>query len=494
MSNTKLNALALYANFIVLALIGLIINPQLVRALGAEHFGIWKACLRILDLSSAADGRGTQALKWIVARQAATGETEQKQRDVGAAIVIWLIWLPILLIAITASIIALPTLIAGIAPIELATVRFAAALLGVNVLLAALLGVPDAVLAGTNQGYRSYVVTTLFLVFSNVAMVVAAFCGAGLIGLGVATLAGTLLGGLTTYTIARRRVSWWGIRRPAWSDVRRTLGFSNWTLVWSLVQMLLLSSEVLLIGYFSGAVDVSRYTFTAYVSQFAVAICLMTGSAVTPRLGALIGADDAQTAARLYDQTRQFLLTIVAVIGSGILVSNRAFVTLWVGDTFYLGDATTLVMVAVLAQLALIRFEAQVQDVGLRIGGKVLWGSAGVVVSFVLAGVLYRVTGDLALMLVGLIIGRLPLNFIFPRQVGRLIPDRGRGVRGDLGCAAILIGAYGLSRIWPVQGYLGFGLSLVVGPVLSGAVAWFVILSPSQRSQMIAGFMRMRGR
>jgi hypothetical protein len=40
LSNTKLNAITLYLNFIVLAVIGLVSNPLLVRFLGVEAFGI----------------------------------------------------------------------------------------------------------------------------------------------------------------------------------------------------------------------------------------------------------------------------------------------------------------------------------------------------------------------------------------------------------------------------------------------------------------------
>lgn len=484
MSNIKLNALTLYANFIVLAVIGLIINPFLVRFLGIDAFGIWKSCLRILDLTSVADGRATQALKWIVAREEGTDDRERKQRDVGAAIVIWVSWLPFLLLAIGGAIWALPTLISGLTSQNIWIARLVAALLGLNVLLTALLGVPDAVLAGTNQGFRSYVLTTLFLVFSNLGMVWAAYAGFGVIGLGVATLIGSILNGAFTWLVARRFVSWWGIKRPQWSDVRRVLAFSNWTLVWSLVQMAMLSADVLLIGYLRGPGDVGRYTFCSYVAQFALSICLMTGSAVTPRLGNMIGMKDLRAASQLHVQAREVLLSILAISAAGLLLCNRAFVTAWVGASFYLGDAVNLGMVAVMVQLSMIRFDAQVQDVSLNITRKVVWGLVTLGLSMVLAAAVYWLTGSLLGIFIGLLLGRLPLNIVLPRYVSTLIPGDGRNWLELAGLLLSIGLAYALSQVWQPLGWIELIGAGAVALAIGSAVSYGLILSTSTRARM----------
>jgi O-antigen/teichoic acid export membrane protein len=209
LSNTKLNAITLYLNFIVLAVIGLVSNPLLVRFLGVEAFGIWKACLRLLDLTSVADGRASQALKWIVAHKSLRESEDNMRREVGSAIAVWMLWLPILMTVISVMLWLLPHLIKDIPPADLTAARMAAGLLGANILLTGVMGVPDSVLAGTNQGFRSYIVMTTLLVFSNVAMVLAAWLGYGIIGLGAATVAGSFLTGLCTLLVAYRYVSWW---------------------------------------------------------------------------------------------------------------------------------------------------------------------------------------------------------------------------------------------------------------------------------------------
>ncbi|WP_206241984.1 oligosaccharide flippase family protein [Novosphingobium terrae] len=486
LSNTKLNAITLYANFIVLALVGLVANPLLVRFIGSQQFGIWRSCLRILDLTSVADGRATQALKWILAHRALQDDTEAKQREVGAAIAIWMIWLPFLLTGVAIAIFALPHLIKDVPPQLYGTARMAAGLLAMNVVLTALLGIPDSVLAGTNQGFRSYVVTTTFLVLSNAAMVLAGAAGMGIVGLGAATLGGSLLTGIVALAVARRYVSWWGVRRPSRADVKRVFGFSNWTMVWSLVQMFMLSSEVLLIGYLVGPDAVTRYTFTSYVTQFAISICLMTGSAVTPRLGAMVGAGQQAEAAQLYAATRQALLAIASVAAAGLILCNAAFVSVWAGSRFFLGPETNIAMVLVMVQLALVRFDAQIQDVGLKIAGKVITGSVAAALSVGLAALFYLLTHAIAAIFIGLVVGRLPLNVLFPRQVRQLIPEARVDLRGMAGMLAIVAASYALSRWWQPAGWGGLLLSAVAALALSVTVSLLVILSPQTRAQVLA--------
>ena len=438
MSNTKLNALALYANFIVLGLIGLVINPLMVRALGMEQFGIWKACLRLLDLSAVADGRASQALKWIVAHRDHEEDDLDKQRDVGAAFAIWMMWIPVLFIVVATIVVLLPHLVAQISAGNLPDSRWLAGLLGFNIVLSGLLGISDATLVGTNQGFRSYSLSTTFLIFSNLAMLVAAWAGYGLVGVGGAAVLGSFLNGFATWMMARRYVSWWGIARPRRSDVMRVLSFSNLTMIGVLFQSLMLSTEVLVIGYISGPIDVSRYVFTSYVSTFVLSICLMTGTAVTPKLGAMIGRGNPAEAAGLQDRTRELLLALVTIGAVGLILCNGPFVGTWAGPAFYMGDLVNLGIVAVMVQHVLIRFDFQLQDIGLRIGPKVVWTGLSSLLALVLGAALFWVTGKLPMLFVGILLGRLPLNLIFPRLVSKVIPGHNRHPAAQRPCSSLL--------------------------------------------------------
>ncbi|MCK1341638.1 hypothetical protein IVB38_38070 [Bradyrhizobium sp. 38] len=493
MNGTKLNAIALYVNFGVLALLGLFINPLLVQSLGAADFGTWKSLLRLLDLSGVADGRATQALKWIVAHRSRDNDEFELRRAITASIIMWLFWLPVLLLAISAVIYFLPSLINGLAADHLSVARWTALILGSNIILSAMVGIPDAVLIGTNQGYRSTVITTVFVVLSSAAMLVMAQAGYNLPTLALITLMTGMLNGLCTWLVARRRIAWWGLAKPARSDIVRFAGFSNWTSVWGLVQLLLISSELLLISFLSGPIAVTKYTFTSYAVQFALSICLMTGSAVTPRLGGLIGARDLKLAGSLVNQTREILLAIMTVSGAGILLLNRTFVSTWVGPEQYMGDHINALMVIAFLQLAHIRFEAQVQDVGLDISRKVLVGLASACLSLLLAGLCYYAFGSLESLYAGLIIGRLPASFVLPQLVAKLVPISPYNRRGIIGLGITAIGAILIAPFFNQHGWLAFSLTSALILIVLSGLSLACIVSPETRSVICKRWLPVRG-
>ncbi len=485
MSATKLNAVANYLNFVVFALLGLLINPLLVSYLGAATFGLWKICLRVLDFATATDGRATQALKWVVAFRTSDGEIDRKKREVGASIAIWAMWLPILLAVIAVLIYSLPMAISGITPHEAAIVRWAGAILGANIVLSALFGIPDAVLVGENQGYRSTVITTVFLVASNCAMVIAAWLHCHLTVLAIIVLTSAGLNGLFTWMVARKKIAWWGVHMPSWFDIKQLFGFSSWTMLGTLVQTLLLSSELLLFSVLGGAVAVTNFTFTSYAVQFALSICLMTGSAIAPRLGALVGASRLLEAGILVTQTREVVLAIVAVSGSAILLFNGEFVSLWGGPQRYLGGTVNALMVAVFFQLALIRCDSQIQDVGLKIREKVLMGLFASLLSIVFGWVAYRYIAGFVGMYCGILLGRLIASISFPILIGKMVVGASYSPRSVAATLLVLTCSYAVGLHLNADGWYHLIFEIVLAIPLLSAFSYAAILSSPTREKII---------
>src|SRR5690554_1619033 len=150
-----LNAFTSYINFIVNAGLVFFISPFLVTYLGSSTFGIWKSIQQILGFASIADGRASQALKWVIANKKDVDNDREKQEIIGSAIRIWLYFLPVLLISVGVLVFLLPNLINGLQFHEVNIVRVAGMILGMNIILTPLLGIPDAVLVGINEAHKS---------------------------------------------------------------------------------------------------------------------------------------------------------------------------------------------------------------------------------------------------------------------------------------------------------------------------------------------------
>lgn len=483
-SPAKLNAATNYLNFIVLALLGFFINPILLGSLGTATFGVWKACQKFLDFATVADGRATQALKWIVAFRTDDADVDEKRRDVGAALLVWVLFLPLLVLVTLGIVIALPSLISGLDAAHIDLVYWTGAFLAGNILLTGLLSIPDAVLVGTYQGYRSMGITTAFLVLSNLGMVVSVLLHGGIVSLAIIILIAAVGNGFATWLIARRRVSWWGVDRPLRADVFRVAKFSGWVLFWSLITKLLLATDLVLISAMVGAIAVSQYTFTSYVIQFALSICLMTTSAFMPKLGILLGRHDWLNSQRLVSQAKQITLALATFAGAAVLLLNRSFVTLWVGPALYMGDNVNALMVAAFVQLAVIRSDAQIQDTGLKIRSKVLVGAAGTLLSLGAGWLFYASTASLVWMYVGIIGGRIVLSVVFPILVGKLVPNMRYEIRRPIIAVALLVVCYFIGITVPVHGVVFFALYAVLSLAVLGFACGLFLMSSATRAKV----------
>lgn len=474
-SGTRRNVLTYYLNLGVVAAAGFLVNPLLLNALGPALFGVWKSLQRFLDFATVADGRASQALKWIVASRS-TLTDDERRRDIGAAVIVWFRWLPAAALVAAAVTAGVPLLIRAI-PDEARTAAYlTAAVLAANTVLAGLLSVPDSVLTGVNQAYKSYLITTVVFVVSNGAMILAAFAGWPLWTLAVVVLVAAVINAGLTLLVAERAVPWWGVARPTRSDLRRVFGYSVWTLGSVVVDKLLLASELIVISIMVGATAVTRYTFTTYVTQFVLSIALVTASGFAPRLGSQLGAAELGCAAER-TRTVRHLVTGIAVLGcSAALAFNAVFVTVWAGPDQFLGATLNTLLVICGLQQALIRMDGQVLDLTMRIAQKVRVGLVGTVVAIVAGCTTFAGTDDLATALVAVIVVRLVVSVSYPIFVARSIPGSAVPARTVLIALALLGLSLGVGAILPGTGFAetaGIGLLWLV---LAGAAAWFGLL------------------
>ncbi|HEV2762137.1 MAG TPA: hypothetical protein VGV38_04005, partial [Pyrinomonadaceae bacterium] len=177
-----LNAFASLLDHAVKGGVMALVTPVLVAGLGSSLYGVWQMLSRLVTYMQAADGRPTQALKWVIANRQVVDDAETKRRHVGSALGVWLLFLPVLVCLSAALVWGAPYVTK--VPAELhATVRLTAALLVVNFLLTNLVVLPEAVLRGMNLGYRRMGLQASLSVVGGALAVGALYAGGGLAGL-----------------------------------------------------------------------------------------------------------------------------------------------------------------------------------------------------------------------------------------------------------------------------------------------------------------------
>lgn len=485
----SLNAVASALDYGARTIIGFIIQPLMVLYLGDFGYGVWQVLDRSVGYISPATGRPTQALKLIIATRQFSTDYEEKRRHVGSAIAVWFLSFPILLI--------LGGLLAWFIPNWLDTpatlvwpVRIATALLVLDMALVSLTSLPKSVLEGENLGYKRMGLSTLLVMLGGILTVVALYFEAGLMGIAAAGTTTTIITGLIFLQIARKQLPWFGAARPQFSLVRQFFGLSWWFQLWNFVMRAMRTGDVVLLGLVGSAELVTIYTFTRYVPETLINFITMIVFGIAPGLGGIIGSGNLKSAAKVRSEIMGITWLLSTAIGTTILLWNRSFIGLWVGDAYYAGALVNLLIVLMVTQFALIRNDANIIDLTLDMRDKVLIGFGSTVLSMAIGGVLlYYFDSGVAGLCVGIIVGRLILTLQYPRIVGQSLQvSLQEQIVSSIRPAFTTIAMFGLALFLAQQIKVSSWLVLVALGTATGTIAllgaFFIGLSNKTRTQL----------
>src|SRR6266700_1819473 len=400
----SLNGIAFALDLGVKTGVSLVLTPLLVDRLGAALFGVWEMLGRLAGYLAAIGGRPAEALRLVVANRQAAPAADHR-RALGAALVVWLLFLP-LAVAAAAVIAWVAPAITGVAPALHSTLRLAAALTLGATLLACLAILPESALQGMNLGYKRMELQAALNVVGGALTAGAVYAGLGLVGVAGAQIAIAPVCGLCFWMLARTYVTWFGAARPAGADTRHVLRLSAWLSGGELISKLLLASDVLILGALVSPTAVATYVLTAYAPRAAVTIHGNVVGAAMPGLGGLLGEHQYERAQLVRRELMALTWLFATAAGATILMWNRSFVGLWVGADHYAGGVIDLLIVLIAVQTAFIRADAYIIDAALQSWLRVLISTAAAAVTISLAIALTRAFG-LAGLCVGVLAGRM---------------------------------------------------------------------------------------
>ncbi len=482
----SLNAVAQALDYGARAVVGLVVNPILLRYLGDAGFGTWQVLQRMIGHAAPAGGRPAEALKWFVANRQASDDVQGKRQAVGSALAVWLVFLPVL--------IPIGLVVAWFAPIwlhspqgEYFVIRLAAAILIADLIVAGITNIPWAVMAGQNVGYKRMGLTASLEFVGGAFLIVGAVVGGSLAWIAVGTVLGTAVIGFVYFLLARVYVPWFGYARPDRGAVRRFLGLSWWFLLWNFVMKVTMGGDIIVLGIAGSTTDVTMYSLTRFIP-----ITVMDGVTslifgMAPGLGGLIGAGEMSRAARVRNETMAASWLMATVACAGVLLWIRSFLGLWVGERYYAGVVPTTLIALMVVQLTLIRVDSNIIDLTLNLRRKVLLGVVSAAISVVLAWVLVsRFDLGISGVALGFMAGRIVQSLAYPSMIGRILAiprsDQISGaVRGAVATAVLFGFTAAAGEILLVHNWF----ALIAGAGLTAAVlavgAYFLGLSAAQR-------------
>jgi O-antigen/teichoic acid export membrane protein len=404
--------------------VGIVVVPILVSGLGRAMYGVWEMLGRLVGYMTAGDGRPTQALRLVVSNLQGNPDDSAKRRYVGGALVVWLLFMP-LVVVIGGALVWLAPVITKTAPALAAGVRLTAALLTVSLVFGNLASLPESVLRGMNLGYKRMGLQAGLEVVGGALMAGAIYLGLGMLGAAGAQVAFAILMGLCFWWVVRKYVPWFGVERPTRADLKGLLSLSLWYSAGEAITKLQLASDVLILGMVLSPTAVTAYALTSYAARTAVNLQSLAAGGVIPGIGGVIGERQFEKAVQLRNELLALTWLFATTVGATILLWNRSFLTLWVGGVNYAGPWVNLLIVAIMAQTAFVRSDAYVIDAALQPRMRVMVTAVAATLTVVLATLLTMRFGTIGLCL-GIIAGRLTQSVAYPHLVRRCFGDTSR--------------------------------------------------------------------
>lgn len=488
----SLNAFSVVLDYGARLLVGFLTTPILLAGLGPYFFGAWQILNRLIGYISPSSGRPTQALKWTIARGQASTDYDQKRQHVGSAFIVWLLFMPLMMLLGAVLIWLVPHWLKTPAD-QFWQVRLCTGVLVANLALTSVATIPMSVLQGENLGYKRMGLSALTVLLGGGLVWLAIHLKMGLPGVAGAALAATLMNGALFLKVARTHAKWFKVSIPPFSQTRQFLGLSLWFLGWNLVMNLMTASDIVLLGFIKSAEAVTDYSLLKYAPETLISIIAMMNFGITPGLGGIIGSGRLKKAAEIRGEMMSLTWLITTALGAAILTWNRSFLNLWVGPGHYIGDVSAILVTMVVTQFVLIRCDAGVIDISLDLRRKVLMGFASAAAAILIAGLLVGVfkLGVPGLCL-GIMAGRFVLSIEYPSIVGRFLGvSLISQLRSCLRPAAVTMSLYALATwlghaviLSKKSGLLGWA-KLGTGALLTCAgflaAAFFLGLSGPQR-------------
>lgn len=404
-----LNTVSSVIDYTANRLTGLFVNPFIIAGLGTSLFGIWQMLGQLTGYVNIADARSSQVLKWTVAQKKDVATTEELRSDAGAAFVVLLFVVPVILIG--GSIIAwYAPFITHAEKAHYNLIRITCALLVFSVLVFKFFELFEAILRGMNLSFKRMGFRAGIVIIGGGLKILAITMGYGLTGLAVVHLVDSLLIGLSYYYVVKRNVEWFGFGMPKRSNVFRFGKLSAWYLADAGANVVNTNSDKLLLGIVMGPVTVAYYTLTKFIPMALEGLINRLILGTMPGIGKLLGLKEYDKVNEVRKKINNVTLMLTTAFGATIIIFNHSFLNAWVGKEHFAGHlANVLIMIAAI-QDTFVKNDACIISATLDIKRKVLLALISGVLFAGLGIILVNQMGIAGLCL-SLIISRLFLFF-----------------------------------------------------------------------------------
>jgi O-antigen/teichoic acid export membrane protein len=365
-----LNTVSSMLDYIANRLTGLFVNPFIVTGLGSSLFGIWQMLGQFTGYANIVDTRSSQVLKWTVAQKKDVATDDELRGDAGAALMVLLFVMPVILIA--GSIIAwYAPYITHAEKAQYNLIRITCSLLIFSILVFKFFDLFEAVLRGMNLSFKRMGLRAGIVIIGGGLKILAIKLGYGLPGLAVVQVFDSVLIGISYYIVVKKNIGWFGFRKTTRSNILRFGKLSAWYLADAGANMVNNSSDKLLLGIITSPVMVTYYTLTKFMPVALQGMINRLIVGIMPGIGKLLGLKEYDKVNKVRKNINSITLLLTTAFGVTIIIFNHSLLSAWVGNGYFAGHLANVLIIIMTIQDAFVKNDAFIISASLDIRKKV---------------------------------------------------------------------------------------------------------------------------
>lgn len=306
----------------------------MLRMLGQSEYGLFSlASSAVSYLSLLSFGFGSTIIRYI-SKYRAEGDKESEEKSFGFFLILYCALS--VLVFICGTIIANniePIFHRGLSDAELEKMKILVMIMTFN----SVLSFPNSVFSSMVTAHEKYIfrklVDMLSTVMAPLANLIALYLGYASVGMATAaTIVQFIMLPLNAIYCSKKLKIKPVIAKLPRPLIKEMLGFSVFSFIGSIVDMLFWSTDKVILGMLSGSVAVAIYNVGSTFNNMVMNLSTSISGVLTPRVtGMVIKETPKDELTKLFIRIGRLQFIVIALIVSGFTVFGQAFIRLWAG-------------------------------------------------------------------------------------------------------------------------------------------------------------------
>ena len=328
----------IFSNYVGIAgtiVLAFLLSPFLVHSLGDTKYGIWSIVSAVTGYMALLDLGVSSAVAKYVARFKALKDYKSINVTIASGLLI-MVSAGTLLIIFSPMLASWIVNTFGIDESLRDTVHTLILVASLDMCIFVITGVLIGSLFGFQRFEFINAVNLTVGLFRAVCFYYALTNGYGLVAMGVISVLGNVLAGISLITILRyiEPEVQINLRKAERSSVVSIFHFSKFTFISMVAMQLVYYSDAFVIGYFMSAAAITYYTIPWSLGEYANKMLLAIAQTFTPVFSGLEATDGNKAIYETYITGTKFMLFISNLLCGGVLVVGYYFLAIWMGPSY----------------------------------------------------------------------------------------------------------------------------------------------------------------